>query len=215
MSDTIPATCMPDACFCEAIRADGILQPANAISSFAFVIVALIIFARGTIKALSICFGITLILVGLGSYYYHAHLNFTGQTFDILGMYLVATVALMFGLNRLKPMAGGVLFGAYATFNAVLIVTVSFLPALRRWIFAVLLLGVLAVELKDRNVERKNLMRAIAIMSIAFFIWIIDFMRIACAPTSIVQGHAIWHILGAVATWYLYKHYENVARIRQ
>lgn len=214
MSDTIPATCMPDACFCEAVRAEGILQPANAISSFAFVIVALVMLVRGKNRALAICFGITLILVGLGSYYYHAHLNFTGQTFDILGMYLVATVALMFGLNRLKPMASGVLFGGYVAFNALLIAAVSFLPALRRWIFAVLLLGVLAVELKRPN-ERKNLMRAIAIMSIAFVIWIIDFTRIACAPTSIVQGHAIWHILGAVASWYLYKHYENVARVRQ
>lgn len=206
---------MPDACFCEAIRTEGILQPANAISSFAFVIVALIIFARGKNKPLAVCFGITLILVGLGSFSYHAHLTFTGQTFDILGMYLVATVALMFGLNRLKPIASGALFVAYAAVNAVLIVTVSFLPALRRWIFAGLLLGVLVVEFKDRKAERKNLIKAIAIMSIAFVIWIIDYTRIVCSPTSFVQGHAIWHILGAVAAWYIYKHYENVARIRQ
>ena len=166
---------MPDACFCEAIRSQGILQPANAISSFAFVIVALIILVRGKNRALAICFGITLILVGLGSFYYHAHLSFTGQMFDILGMYLVATVALMFGLNRLKPVASGALFVAYVVFNAVLILTVSFLPALRRWIFAVLLLGVLLVELKDRTAERKNLVRAIAIMSIAFLIWIVDY----------------------------------------
>ena len=95
------------------------------------------------------------------------------------------------------------------------IVTVNFLPGFRRWIFALLLCGVLAVEVKHRTAERKNLMKAIVIMSIAFLIWIVDYTRLVCSPTSIVQGHAIWHILGAVAAWFIYKHYEHVPSIRQ
>ena len=36
---------MPSACFCEAIRSDGIKQPANTWSSLAFVVVAAMVSA--------------------------------------------------------------------------------------------------------------------------------------------------------------------------
>lgn len=45
-------------------------------------------------------------------------------------------------------------------------------------------------------------------MGVAFVIWILDFTRFVCAPESWVQGHAAWHILGAVAAWYLFRYYS-------
>jgi hypothetical protein len=206
---------MPDACFCEAIRTEGIRQPSNSASSLAFVLVAALIVARGRNNAMSILFSLTLTFVGIGSAYFHATLSFTGQFFDVLGMYLVATLALLFSINSVRRLSITTLIGAYIVSNGVLAVILYTAPALRRWIFAALLGGIIVAEIRNTQSERRYLVRAVGVMAVAFIIWILDFTRIACSPTSAVQGHAIWHILGAVASWYLYLHYDNVTRIRK
>jgi hypothetical protein len=30
-----------------------------------------------------------------------------------------------------------------------------------------------------------------------------------CDPYSLIQGHAIWHLLGAVSAYYLYRYYAS------
>jgi hypothetical protein len=41
---------------------------------------------------------------------------------------------------------------------------------------------------------------------VATVIWVLDITRIACQPTAIIQGHAVWHVLGAAASASLYVH---------
>lgn len=206
---------MPDSCFCEAVRATGIRQPSNSASSLAFVLVAVLVIVRGSNKTIAALFALTLTFVGIGSAYFHATLSFTGQFFDVLGMYLVATLALLMSIRRTRRLGTALLISAYVSMNALLAIVLYTAPEWRRWIFGALLAGIIWAELKDRESRKPYLIRAIAIMTVAFIIWVIDFSRIACAPTSIVQGHAIWHILGALASWYLYLHYDHVTRIRK
>jgi len=206
---------MPDACFCESVRPAGIRQPSNSASSFAFVLVAILILARGRSRRIAALFALTLAVIGIGSAYYHATLSFTGQFFDVLGMYLIATLALILSVDKVRRLSASTMIISYIASNAVLSLVLYVAPQFRRWIFALLLFGIIGAELKDRARERRYLIKAIVIMAVAFIIWVIDFSRIACAPTSIVQGHAIWHILGAVSAWYLYLHYDHVTRIRQ
>ena len=206
---------MPDSCFCEAVRATGIRQPLNSASSLAFVLVAVLVIVRGSNKTIAALFALTLTFVGIGSAYFHATLSFTGQFFDVLGMYLVATLALLMSIRRTRRLGTALLISAYVSMNALLAIILYTAPEWRRWIFGALLAGIIWAELKDRESRKPYLIRAIAIMTVAFIVWVIDFSRIACAPTSIVQGHAIWHILGALASWYLYLHYDHVTRIRK
>ena len=206
---------MPDSCFCEAVRATGIRQPSNSASSLAFVLVAVLVIVRGSNKTIAALFALTLTFVGIGSAYFHATLSFTGQFFDVLGMYLVATLALLMSIRRTRRLGTALLISAYVSMNALLAIVLYTAPEWRRWIFGALLAGIIWAELKDRESRKPYLIRAMAIMTVAFIIWVIDFSRIACAPTSIVQGHAIWHILGALASWYLYLHYDHVTRIRK
>jgi len=206
---------MPDSCFCEAVRATGIRQPSNSASSLAFVLVAVLVIVRGSNKTIAALFALTLTFVGIGSAYFHATLSFTGQFFDVLGMYLVATLALLMSIRRTRRLGTALLISAYVSMNALLAIVLYTAPEWRRWIFGALLAGIIWAELKDRESRKPYLIRAIAIMTVAFIVWVIDFSRIACAPTSIVQGHAIWHILGALASWYLYLHYDHVTRIRK
>ena len=211
---------MPDACFCEAIRGEGIRQPANSFSSLAFVVAAIAILAyagrRNLDRTNASLFAATLAFVGIGSAYYHATLTFTGQFFDVLGMYLIATLALVLSLSTLRAMSARRVVSLYVMINLILAGVLYYAPALRRWIFAALLFAVIVAETIVNRVDRRRLLQAIAIMLVAFIIWALDFMRIVCSPSSPIQGHAAWHVLGALAGWLLYLHYQNnVSRIRK
>lgn len=212
-----PATCLPDECFCEAVRSGLIRQPANTWSSLAFVLVASWVAVRyfrsarnrplsGSETGL---FASSLVVVGLGSAFYHASLTFVGQVIDVAGMYLLATFIL---LHRLGPIwsvkaVPGVL--GFATANGVLMVLQVTTPSLRRVVFALLLVTALVVEWRASRAGRKWLATGAGLMAIAFAIWVADRMRFACDADSLFQGHAVWHGLGALAAACLFKSYER------
>lgn len=216
-----PATCLPDDCFCEALRDSLIRQPANAWSSLAFVAVALWVAARlsrRTESPTAVFAGIdtglflgALILVGMGSAFYHASLTFIGQVFDVSGMYLVATFML---LHRLGPRwnlppALGVL--GFVAANGILMAAQVTTPSLRRIVFGVLLVAALGVEWRASRAGRTWLAFGAGLMTLAFAIWFIDRRRLVCDPESLIQGHAVWHLLGALAAACLYRSYEAEA----
>jgi hypothetical protein len=213
------ASCMPDSCFCEAIRGHGIKQPANAWSSLAFVVVAVIVLARWARKpsnskaAYPLLYAFALTVVGFGSAYFHATLSFRGQFADVFGMYLVATFALLYSIDRLRGLSRTALVSGYIATNAVLAMLLYWVPVVRRLAFALLIVAVLFVEILIRRKEHASATRhlsiAAAIMGLAFVLWILDFTRTLCRPESWIQGHAVWHVLGALAAWYLFLYFAE------
>ncbi len=213
-----PATCLPSDCFCEAIRDSLVRQPANTWSSLAFVAMALWVAHRIRIsdraraalpRAAAWLFVAALAFVGLGSAFYHARLTFFGQVLDVSGMYLLATFIL---LHRLGPRLGLPPTGSVVVFaiaNAALMVAQVTTPSLRRVVFGVLLGAALGVEWQASRRGRAWLFRGTALMVLAFLIWILDRERVICAPESLLQGHALWHVLGAVAAACLFRRYEE------
>ena len=192
-----PATCLPDACFCEAVRTGFIAQPANTWSSLAFVFVGAWILARSPMKR----YGAATIAIGLGSAFYHASLTFVGQVADIFGMYLLVTFMLVFRAGRW--------FGPlYIALNLALLAAQVAFPQSRRYLFAAVIAAVLIVETRARVNERKWLYWALAAMSGGFVLWILDITKRWCDPRSLLQGHALWHVLGAVAAWCLFRYYR-------
>ncbi len=49
---------------------------------------------------------------------------------------------------------------------------------------------------------------ALTSMLVAFTIWNLS-QRGWCDPDSLVQGHAVWHLLGAVAAYLLFRLYAS------
>lgn len=218
-TDWLSATCFPESCFCEAIRESLVRQPANTWSSLGFVAVAgwaamrsarrrrygLSTLALGEMRLLSA----SLVLVGLGSAFYHASLTFAGQVVDVAGMYLVATFILLHRLGprfNLSPLRGAL---GFVIVNAALMVGQVTTPSVRRPVFASLLALALIVEWRASRSGRRWLGAGALIMGAAFLVWVVDQQQLVCVPDSLLQGHAVWHLLGALAAACLSRSYEE------
>lgn len=221
-----PASCLPDACFCEAIRDGWIRQPANTLSSLAFVAVAVLVLAGASAqprvpgpdsqdaRGLAGPFVLALLVIGAGSAFYHASLSFAGQFVDVLGMYLVATFIIAVNLRRRHAIANAAVVAGYTVANALLALVLFAVPGVRRQVFAALIATGVALELRRPAGfarGRRRLLGAVALLGAGFALWVLDITRVACAPASWAQGHAAWHVLGAAAAWQLWRHYASAS----
>jgi dihydroceramidase len=217
-----PATCLATHCFCEMPRhGDLLLQPANSWSSFGFVGVGVwIMFGAGTRPASALSgidalwFGLTAMIIGLGSVALHASLTLWGQFADVLGMYLLGSFTLAWAVMRWRGLSRGGAIMLYTLVAGSLVAALWLWPETRRWLFAVLLLVAIAVEWwlarpRRPGVQARLLLAGLAANAIAFAIWIADQTRTLCAPDSLWQGHAAWHLLGAVAVACSYGYYRS------
>jgi len=218
-----PASCTATRCFCEAPRIGSlILQPADSASSYGFVLAGflMIVLARGrgwrsAMTPLSAtAFGITAILVGVGSVLLHATLTLWGQFCDVLGMYLVGSFLLVNALSRWRGIADRPAIGLYVLLCAMLVALFLLTPEVRRWLFAVLLIASIIVELGFARPLRPGAMVRFYLLgmlanAVAFAIWNLDQHGLVCSPSSLIQGHAIWHLLGALAMWMSFSYFRS------
>ncbi len=218
-----PATCLATHCFCEIPRAGQlILQPANSWSSFGFALVGswiALTASRRTAAAPftglpAFWFGLTAIVIGIGSFLLHATLTLWGQFWDVVGMYLFSAFTLSWAFRRWRTLGNGTSIVLYVALCAVLISALVIIPETRRWLFAVVLIADIVIELtfarpRRHGVEVRWYLWGIALQATAFAIWIADLTRVWCDGASLIQGHAVWHLLNAAALWTAYRYYRS------
>jgi hypothetical protein len=217
--DFAQASCMPDHCFCEAVRDGWLRQPANAVSSLAFCVAALWMAldrrrvpSRGGWRAIEAwCFVVAVFLVGVTSAGYHASLTFVGQFFDVQSMYLVVGVLLAVNVDDLRPGAPRRFLTTYLGLNVMLGVLLVVVPAFRRFGFGLAIAAVVVTEVllrlrRLRSTPLAPLVLAVALQALAFGIWALDLTKTVCVPGSLAQGHAVWHALGALVTALLWRY---------
>ncbi len=219
----LPATCTETRCFCELPRSGAmVVQPANTWSSFAYVLVGFLMIVvadlRGRASAMpalaSRTLGVTAIVAGLGSGLLHATLTLWGQFFDVVGMYLIGSFLLIRALTRWRRIPDGAAIILYVALCAIMIAILIGLPEVRRWLFAVLLLLAILVETVFARPLRPGArfgyyLTGLLAMAAAFGLWILDQNGVLCAPRSLLQGHAIWHALGATSLWLTFSYYRS------
>nr|WP_310524186.1 ceramidase domain-containing protein [Polymorphobacter sp.] len=216
-----PATCQPN-CFCELPRTgELLLQPANSWSSLGFVAVGgwIALGAANHYRSAfgilpTLWYGLTAVAIGVGSALLHATLTLWGQFADVAGMYLLGAFTLTWAVTRWRNLTATAAIALYLTLVTALIALLWVAPETRRWLFAVLLVVAIAIEWTLARPRRPGiaqhwLLLGLAANALAFALWLLDQSRTLCNPTGWAQGHAAWHLLGAVAVLCSYKYYRS------
>ena len=216
--------------FCEAARDQLVRQPANTLSNAGFVVAGLVIawhvsrgLAAGSVltRSRGTAYAVLVVLLGPGSAAMHASQSALGGHLDTTSMYLLASFAASYALARQRGLGS---VGFVALFVALLLVcelvgswsrplpVVMFAGNLA---FGVLLLSAIAIEVAlarrtDRQIDLRWGMAGLAAMVVAFVIWNGAKQGTPfCDPDSLLQGHAVWHLLGAVAAYFLFRLYAS------
>lgn len=220
-----PATCYPDHCFCEGLREGLVRQPSNTWSSLAFCVAGLWMLkewvaqreSRGFSSGQAVVFAVATFLVGATSAFYHASLSFIGQWMDVQSMYLLVLAVFAVNVDALRPERPKRFTVMYVGLNLLLGVLLVQVPTARRYAFFGVILAVVVTEIWLRRRALRGwvmnpLLGAMGVQATAFGIWGLDITHTVCEPGSLMQGHAVWHALGAVASMLLWRYYRGPVR---
>jgi hypothetical protein len=216
--------------FCEAARDAVVRQPANTFSNVGFVLAGLLIAWHARLpgnvgstlsarRALVTVMACLVVLLGPGSAAMHATQSAAGGHLDMLSMYLVASFAAAYaGMRWLR--GGTALFTALFAAGISLCeivgaarVAIPVVMTTGNLVFALLLttavvLEALLMRRGEATAARGYAFASLAAILVAFAIWNASRAWL-CEPYSLIQGHAIWHVLGALSAYLLYRYYAS------
>jgi len=226
---------MPDTCFCEKPTGTLVQQPINTFTNLAFCLSGCIIFimtayaldhpqpddSKSVFWLYASVYGIANVFMGLGSGMYHASLAFVPQVLDNVGMYFIICWAFAYNMVRISPrrVQRNVFFSVYISMLIIFTFVNIYMPGVRRFAFFGMILGYIASEYfvdkkmratlstNDYQMNFKVWIAALSSIAVGFVIWILDQNGVICEPTSRFQGHGVWHVLCAAASWLLFYYY--------
>lgn len=209
--------------FCEAARDAHVLQPSNTFSNTGFVVAGLVIAwhaGRVRLNGLATPYACMVVLLGPASAAMHATQSRLGGHLDLLSMYLVASFAAAYALMRWfrrdrlffwqvfsMMVAGCELVGLLGD-------DVPVVQQSGNLAFAALLLTAVVVEIRlwRRDGPTRTDLRwgagALGTILLAFLIWNVTKTQ-WCDPHSLLQGHAAWHVLGAVSAYLMFRFWAS------
>jgi len=169
----------------------------------------------------SILIGASCIYLFLGSFLYHASLTHTFQMLDITGMYAVALSFLAYMVFRFVPTRYAKRKSKFKSNHRLIVPVVMLFNLLflgGMWeinvniLFPAVILLILILRIyydKRNNLKKQLPYQRFAHLSfitgvVAFVCWILDRQDVWCNPESLLQGHAVWHVLCALSILLLY-----------
>ncbi|MGG5260608.1 ceramidase domain-containing protein [Phycicoccus avicenniae] len=220
--------------FCEAARPGWVRQPANTWSNLGFVVAGLAVAWHasrperlgGTLRAhpgYATAIAVLVVLLGPGSMAMHATQSELGGHLDLLSMFLLSGFAVAYGALRWWRRGPGTLAAVFAGAVGIGMAghvrggDVPVLGHLGNAVFAVQLWLAIGLEVALWRRGRRGAgprqdvalgLASVGTLALAFAIWTTGKGGHAwCRPESLLQQHAVWHVLDAVAAYLLYRHY--------
>lgn len=213
-----PADCAE---YCEAHTRCGPLatravvqQPLNSWSNAAFVFVGLLGLATRP-RALGVLFAASAVVLGIGSFWFHASVTREAQWLDMVGTYAAVVAVGALGLERLGVRAATAVAIALALDVALAVFKwqISAHVVLPLLVVAGAIPMVLAVR-AGRGTARAALL-PLALLVAATALREADVRRVLCWPDSLwFQGHALWHVLCATSLGAAWRFLSNLAPAR-
>ncbi len=187
-----------------------VAQPANVISSIAYIVVGIVLYNRT--KNLIYLFLYT--LLGLGSIALHASASQLSQFIDFGGMFLVIMYlfahTLKTSTNLSNKLINIILVSTIIFEFGVLIFAVNY----RILVFAFVLLSLLIIETRfiiKQRLDNRLWVKGWVIFLISFIIWLMDEYRLWDIDSieHIINAHVFWHIGTAYALYLVSVYYIN------
>lgn len=209
--------------FCEAFRSTWVKQPANTWSNLGFVAAGLWMARRAgggvawpaagrnlfmRSPTMPVVYATLVVFLGPGSMLMHGSGRAWGATADVVSMLLWIAFPVAYGAVRAFGGGERAFWTIYLALALGLGVPrmLGVLPFSGTLAYMVLIPGIVVFEtLAGRragvNREWRWLLGATASFGVAFIVWRLSHTDAPlCDPHSLVQGHAIWHLLCAVST---------------
>lgn len=220
--------------FCEALRDRMIKQPANTWSNLGFMIAGLTIGYQSmhnrfagrhnsftTTSFYPAFFATIAVLLCPGSMAMHASTAAIGGFLDMLSMYLIASFMFAYALRRLlriSELAFFIIFGVALSICVYIdLGPIDYIGSIEAvlFIFAFFAVSASFIEVyfvysQTRTVQPRWAVGFIGAFLVAFFIWNMSLTdAVWCDPNSLIQGHAIWHLLNAVSVYCMFRYYAS------
>ena len=169
--------------------------------------------------AVATSYACVVVLLGPASAAMHATQSEWGGHLDLLSMYLVASFAAAWAWVRWTGRGPAAFATAYVVCVAacelvglwpdpVPVVTYAGNLAFGVLLLAAVVLETLLWRRGESTIAVAHGAVALAAMLLAFTIWLLS-THGWCDPSSLWQGHAAWHLLCAVAAYWLFRLYES------
>jgi hypothetical protein len=230
-----PHACVAQAdCYCEAPRAGWLRQPANTWSCLAGVFVGLGIAAHSSASRRSgradpaanrmqagsfypALYACVVVYSGIGAAFFHASLTDWGGKLDMSSMILSFGFWLTYNVTRAFDLTKTQFLASFGGLVAVLLVPRAVFGVLGFETFAGLTTAVLLSEFlvaRSRlRVQRSWLWVSLALYLPALGVWWLSLSgNWLCEPASLLQGHALWHVITALSPGALYLYFRSGER---
>lgn len=206
-------------------------QKANGISNFAFVIFGLLIaWEAGTRRYKAVShpenrmlrsdyyagiYALAMVILGFGSLAMHGSLTSFGGFLDVSSMFIWVAYCVAYPFARIARLGPVFFLVTYVALSTVLVVLLrqGMLPGSETFGGLITLSVVWECAYRFLNRDRVRFENKwVFFTALSFFtafgIWNLSLdNRPFYNPNTIFQGHALWHILCAVAAWTIYKYY--------
>ncbi|NHZ71264.1 MAG: hypothetical protein GWP18_06440 [Proteobacteria bacterium] len=193
---------------CESIASGALAQPINAVSSLAYSIVgiAIVVWAFGVSgqeRLVRIVFGLLMVATGAGSVMFHGPQGQGSQFVHDVTFLLAALFLAVINVSTAMSWTRSRRWIFFGIGSAVIAGALLVSPPITNLLMVILVMSLIGSDVTLHRVSsRGSWWYVTSVVAISGAIAMFMLGRTGgpmCDPDSLFQGHAMWHMLGAVA----------------